>query len=91
MVNLQEKVPILGDLPLLPNTYYSIELLVNHYVPELNATLTFPLEEDVMWDADNSGSPWKWAFGRQTNFHLIRTPSDAKADAEGESLVHRDL
>ncbi|KAK0649901.1 hypothetical protein B0T16DRAFT_457264 [Cercophora newfieldiana] len=98
MVNLQDKVPILGDLPLLPNTYYSIELLVNHFVPELNTTLTFPLEEDVVWDRSAGGkdleSPWKWAFARQSHFHLVRTPSGGSAESRAaavDSQGRRDL
>ena len=91
MTNLQGGVPVLGDLPLLPKTYYSIELLVRHFVPERNTTLSFPLEEDVMWDFDQhdssrqqatSASPWKWAFARQEKFHLIRSLASDPADAK---------
>ena len=91
MTNLQGGVLVLGDLPLLPKTYYSIELLVRHFVPERNATLSFPLEEDVMWDFGQrdsshqqatSASHWKWAFARQEKFHLIRSSASGSVDAQ---------
>ncbi|KAG8160855.1 hypothetical protein KVR01_009119 [Diaporthe batatas] len=71
MTNLQDGVPGLGDLPLLRNTYYSIELLAQHYVPEKNMTINFPLEEDVYWREETQS--WEWVYGRQSEYLVINT------------------
>ncbi|EME85585.1 uncharacterized protein MYCFIDRAFT_132635 [Pseudocercospora fijiensis CIRAD86] len=78
MTNLQDGVPVLGDLPILKNMYYSIELFVEHFVEERNETLIFPLEEDVYWDRETRD--WKWVFGRQEEFHLVRTKHAGKVE-----------
>ncbi|KAI0839396.1 hypothetical protein F5Y06DRAFT_265346 [Hypoxylon sp. FL0890] len=78
MTNLQDKVPVLGDLPLLKNTYYSIELFAEHFVPEKNRTIVFPQEEDVYWDDTTNG--WEWVYGRQEELLLIRTPGEDALD-----------
>ena len=67
--NLPDFVPVLGELPILPNTYYSIELYAYSFVPERNETLRFRVEENAYWDAETES--WKFVWGRQERFHLI--------------------
>lgn len=67
--NLPEYVPVLGELAILPNTYYSIELYAYHFVPQRNETLRFRQEENAYWDA-RTGS-WKFVRGRQEKYHLV--------------------
>lgn len=73
MTNLQDGVDILGDLPLLNQTYYSVELYAEHFVPERNYTMNFYQEEDIYWVEVEAG--WEWVFGRQEKFHLIHSPA----------------
>ncbi|KAF7792897.1 hypothetical protein EIP86_003998 [Pleurotus ostreatoroseus] len=67
--NLPEHVPVLGELPILPNTYYSIELYAYHFVPERNESIRFRVEENVHWVDDERG--WKFVYGRQERYHLV--------------------
>ncbi|KAJ8515333.1 hypothetical protein ONZ45_g7222 [Pleurotus djamor] len=67
--NLPDHVPILGDLPILPNTYYSIELYAYHFVPERRETLRFRLEENAYWDEEARG--WLLVRGRQEHMHVV--------------------
>ncbi|KAF8580602.1 xaa-Pro aminopeptidase family enzyme [Ramaria rubella] len=75
MTNLPFNVPVLGDLPILPQTYYSIELFATQFIPEWNETINFPQEEDVYWSDVTQG--WEWVWGRQERFHVVRRPSNA--------------
>ncbi|OAA47195.1 Xaa-Pro aminopeptidase family enzyme [Beauveria brongniartii RCEF 3172] len=90
MTNLQDHVPILGHLPLLANTRYSVppgiafELRANHFVPEFNATFSFPLEENVYWTPKGG---FEWVLDRQKRFHLVRTSgSTSSPDASFEEF-----
>ncbi|KAF9058061.1 hypothetical protein BJ165DRAFT_1521378 [Panaeolus papilionaceus] len=68
-LNLPEHVPVLGDLPLLPKTFFSIELYAYHFVPERNETIRFRQEENVAWS--ELKQRWEFVRGRQERFHLI--------------------
>lgn len=85
--NLPEFVPVLGELPLLPGTFFSVELFAQHFVPERNESLRFMLEEDAYWVDEQK----RWAFvrGRQERFHLVNgsdsgRSQDQKMETETE-------
>jgi len=67
--NLPEYVPVLGELVILPKTYYSIELYAYHRVPERNETIRFRQEENAYWSQQTGR--WQFIRGRQERFHLI--------------------
>lgn len=69
-------MPVLGELPILPNTYYSIELYAYHHVPERNETLRFRLEENAYYVEEEN--LWKFVRGRQEKYHLINNKTDSK-------------
>jgi hypothetical protein len=66
----QMGVPGRGDVPMLQNTWYSIELQASTPVPEWdNQVVRSAQEEDVVVSSDGSV---RWVLKRQTDFHLIR-------------------
>ncbi len=66
----QEGVPGRGDVLLLPNTWFSIELGARTKVPEWEGQELFVgQEEDAVIDADGKIA---WALRRQTNYHLVK-------------------
>ena len=66
----QEGVPGRGDVLLLPNTWFSIELGARTKVPEWDHQELFVgQEEDAVIDADGKIA---WVLRRQTNYHLVK-------------------
>ncbi len=66
----QDGVPGRGDYRIIPGMWYSIELQATTPVPEWdNQPVRSMQEEDVI--IDSSGKV-RWAFNRQTTFHLVR-------------------
>ena len=66
----QQGVPGRGDVLLLPNTWFAIELQATTPVPEWkNQPLRVPLEEDAVLDSDGRMC---WVLRPQTQYHLIR-------------------
>ncbi len=64
----QGGVPGAGDLPIRPNTTYSIELAAEVAVPEWGGeTVSIMLEEEAFFD----GERMAWVDGRQTELHVI--------------------
>ena len=65
----QDGVPGRGDHKVIPGMWYSIELQATTNVPEWgNQPVRSMQEEDVIIDANGKV---RWAFGRQTRYHLI--------------------
>ena len=66
----QEGVPGRGDVPLLPGTWFSIELQATTPVPEWsNQLVRSAQEEDAELGPDGH---MRWILRRQTTFHLVR-------------------
>ena len=66
----QEGVPGRGEVPLLPSTWFSIELQATTPVPEWGGQLVRSAqEEDAELAADGQ---MRWILRRQTTFHLVR-------------------
>ena len=68
--DLQEGVPGRGDVPLIPGSWFSIELQASTPIPEWGGQkLEVALEEDAMLDEQGKMS---WILKRQTEFHLVK-------------------
>jgi Xaa-Pro aminopeptidase len=66
----QGGVPGRGDVPIRPNTWWSIELQSGSAVPEWEGQLVrMALEEDAYIDSDGKR---EWVLARQEKFHLVR-------------------
>lgn len=66
----QQGVPGRGDVPVLPETWFSIELQATTPVPEWgNQGVRSAQEEDIFVNADGSVS---WVLERQTRFHVVK-------------------
>ena len=66
----QEGVPGRGDLPLRPDTWFSIELQATTPIPEWDGQpVRMALEEEARIDSDGAR---RWVLRRQESFHLVR-------------------
>ncbi|HEX8208808.1 MAG TPA: M24 family metallopeptidase [Longimicrobium sp.] len=66
----QEGVPGRGDVPLRPNSWFSIELQATTPVPEWNGQpVRMGLEEEARLD---EGGARHWVLRRQERFHLVK-------------------
>jgi hypothetical protein len=66
----QEGVVGRGDVPLRPNTWFSIELQATTPVAEWDGQLVrMAQEEDAMIDSDGAR---RWILKRQETFHIVR-------------------
>jgi Xaa-Pro aminopeptidase len=68
--DMQQNVPGRGDVEILPNTWFSIELSATTPVPEWNnQPLWVGEEEDAVVDEQGRIS---WVLRRQTEYHLVK-------------------
>lgn len=66
----QQGVPGRGDVPILPNTWFSIELSAQTEVPEWGGQpLWIGQEEEAFIDAEGKVN---WVLARQTQYHLVK-------------------
>ena len=66
----QDGVPGRGDATVIPRSWFSIELQATTPVPEWDGQpVRSAQEEDVVVGADGIA---RWAYRRQTAFHLVR-------------------
>ena len=66
----QQGVPGRGDVPVLPSTWFSIELEARTPVPEWGGQeVRSAQEEDVAIDSSGAVA---WVRERQTRYHLVR-------------------
>jgi hypothetical protein len=66
----QDGVPGRGDIPLLAETWYSIELQAAVAVPEWDGQRVRSMQEEDAELTANGGM--RWVLSRQTEFHLVR-------------------
>jgi Xaa-Pro aminopeptidase len=70
MWDRQQPIPGRGDVPILPATWFSIELEAESPVPEWNGQkVRSAQEEDATLAEDGTIS---WVLDRQTRYHLVR-------------------
>ncbi|MEX0690498.1 MAG: M24 family metallopeptidase [Gemmatimonadales bacterium] len=66
----QDGVPGRGDIPLLPETWHSIELQATTPVPEWDGQLVRSMQEE---EAElTAAGTMVWVYRRQSQFHLVR-------------------
>ena len=66
----QEGVPGRGDVPVRPDTWFSIELQASSPVPDWDGqSVRMALEEDALIDSEGTV---RWVLRRQDRFHLVR-------------------
>ena len=66
----QDVVPGRGDVPVRPNTWFSIELQATTPVPDWDGQAVRMAQEEEAY-LDGSGLP-RWVLRRQERFHLVR-------------------